>query len=74
MFRSNAVRSCVELLDLELIPFYDVWERFCSLHTPFRPKPCPQRGEECGRDEACPNWDLDAPGSCVHLEDYSQHL
>ena len=34
MFKSNAVRSCVELHEMELERFYDVWERFCASGTP----------------------------------------
>mgnify|MGYP001583555081 CR=1 FL=1 len=34
MFRSNAVRSCVELHEIELRKFCDVWETFCTSGTP----------------------------------------
>lgn len=34
VFRSNAVRSCVELHEVELRRFYEVWERFCASGTP----------------------------------------
>ena len=34
MFKSNAVRSCVELHETELRRFYEVWERFCASGTP----------------------------------------
>jgi uncharacterized damage-inducible protein DinB len=30
VFKSNAVRSCVELHEAELRRFYEVWERFCA--------------------------------------------
>jgi len=34
VFESNAVRSCVELHEVELRRFCDVWERFCASGTP----------------------------------------
>ena len=34
MFRSNAVRSCVELHEIELNRFYETWQRFLSSGTP----------------------------------------
>ena len=34
MFKSNAVRSCVELHEVELRRFYEVWERFSASGTP----------------------------------------
>jgi uncharacterized damage-inducible protein DinB len=34
VFKSNAVRSCVELHEVELRRFYEVWERFCASGTP----------------------------------------
>ena len=34
MFKSNAVRSCVELHEMELRRFYEVWERFRASGTP----------------------------------------
>jgi uncharacterized damage-inducible protein DinB len=34
VFKSNAVRSCVELHEVELERFYVVWERFCASGTP----------------------------------------
>ena len=34
MFKSNAVRSLVELHETEVERFYDVWERFCASGTP----------------------------------------
>ena len=34
MFKSNAVRSCVELHEMELRKFYDVWGKFCASGTP----------------------------------------
>ncbi len=34
MFKSNAVRSCVELHETELERFYDVWETFRASGTP----------------------------------------
>ncbi len=34
MFRSNAVRNCVELHEIELNRFYEVWEAFCASGTP----------------------------------------
>ena len=34
MFKSNAVRSCVELHEVELRRFFEVWERFCASGTP----------------------------------------
>jgi uncharacterized damage-inducible protein DinB len=33
MFKSNAVRSLVELHEIELRRFYDTWERFCASGT-----------------------------------------
>lgn len=33
VFKSNAVRSCVELHEVELWRFYEVWERFCASDT-----------------------------------------
>jgi uncharacterized damage-inducible protein DinB len=33
LFKSNAVRSCVELHEMELRKFYDVWVRFCASGT-----------------------------------------
>jgi len=33
MFKSNAVRACVELHEMELIRFYEVWEKFCASGT-----------------------------------------
>jgi hypothetical protein len=33
VFKSNAVRSLVELHEMELMRFYDVWERFCACGT-----------------------------------------
>ena len=34
MFKSNAVRSCVELHERELGRFYEVWQAFCASGTP----------------------------------------
>jgi hypothetical protein len=34
LFKSNAVRSCVELHEVELTRFYEVWERFRASGTP----------------------------------------
>ena len=34
MFKSSAVRSCVELHEMELRRFYEVWVRFCASGTP----------------------------------------
>ena len=34
MFKSNAVRSCVELHEIELRKFCDVWEAFCASGIP----------------------------------------
>ena len=34
VFKSNAVRSCVELHEMELKRFYDVWETFRAAGTP----------------------------------------
>ncbi len=34
MFKSNAVRSCVELHEIELRRFFDVWETFRASGTP----------------------------------------
>ena len=34
MFKSNAVRSCVELHETELNRFYDTWQAFRALGTP----------------------------------------
>ena len=34
MFRSNAVRSCVELHEIELNRFHETWERFLATGTP----------------------------------------
>jgi len=34
VFKSNAVRSCVELHEIELERFYEVWGRFCASGTP----------------------------------------
>ncbi len=34
MFRSNAVRSCVELHEIEINRFYEVWEAFRASGTP----------------------------------------
>jgi hypothetical protein len=34
LFKSNAVRSLVELHETEVERFYDVWERFCASGTP----------------------------------------
>ena len=34
MFKSNAVRSCVELHKVELGRFYEVWQAFCASGTP----------------------------------------
>jgi uncharacterized damage-inducible protein DinB len=34
VFKSNAVRSCVELHEVELRRFYEVWERFRASGTP----------------------------------------
>jgi hypothetical protein len=34
VFESNAVRSCVELHEVELRRFCEVWERFCTSGTP----------------------------------------
>jgi hypothetical protein len=34
MFRSNAVRNCVELHEIEINRFYQVWEAFCASGTP----------------------------------------
>lgn len=33
MFKSNAVRACVELHEIELIRFYEVWEKYCASGT-----------------------------------------
>jgi hypothetical protein len=34
MFKSNAVRSCVELHEIELNRFYDTWQRFRASGAP----------------------------------------
>ncbi len=34
MFRSNAVRNCVELHEIEINRFYEVWEAFRASGTP----------------------------------------
>ncbi len=34
MFRSNAVRNCVELHEIEINRFYEVWEAFRTSGTP----------------------------------------
>ena len=34
MFKSNAVRSCVELHEIELNRFYETWQRFLASGTP----------------------------------------
>jgi hypothetical protein len=34
LFKSNAVRSCVELHEVELGRFYAVWQAFCASGTP----------------------------------------
>ena len=34
MFKSNAVRNCVELHEVELRRFHEVWERFCASGKP----------------------------------------
>lgn len=37
MFKSNAVRSCVELHEVELKRFYETWEAFRASGTPLPP-------------------------------------
>jgi uncharacterized damage-inducible protein DinB len=34
LFKSNAVRSCVELHEVEMGRFYEVWQRFCASGIP----------------------------------------